>query len=262
MNRYRALAVPLVAAILAAQPPQFDAASVQPNATGRGPLNTVELNLGRSVVRASRGGRFRVSGVPVTLLIQVAYGMRDFQIAGTPSWANSDLYDISAKTQGNATFEQMQPMVGSLLTDRFQLKFHRETRSMPVYELVAATGGLKIATPTGGTCVTFNPDIPPLPGLANICGVVRSANGRIEGYGVPMLKLIELLTDRFDRTIVDKTGFTQTFDFDLNFTSDELNSPGTSISAALEERLGLRLQPAKGPVEVLVVDHLERPGAN
>jgi uncharacterized protein (TIGR03435 family) len=253
---YRALAIPLFAGILAAQSPQFDTAAVKPNSDGHGPLKPAELEFARAVARASRGGRFRLSGVPVNLLMELAYGVRDFQIADSPSWANSELYDISAKTQSNATYEQMQPMVASLLTDRFQLKFHRETRSLPVYELVAAKGGLKIATPRNGSCVTFNPNIPPLPGGANICGSVRSGNGRIEAYGVLMSKLIELLTDRVGRAVIDKTGFTQTFDFDLNFT------PENPISHTLEEQLGLSLQPAKGPVEVLVVDRLERPAAN
>ena len=82
---------------------------------------------------------------PVHLLIELAYNAKDFQIVGAPSWANSEGYDVTAKAEGNATFETMRPMLQSLLADRFKLRLHRETRDLPVYELVEAKGGLKIA---------------------------------------------------------------------------------------------------------------------
>lgn len=261
-----ALAVPIA---IRAQPPQvapkFDVASIKRNAGG-GPSNSVEIGLMRAIARASRGGRFHVPNASLHLLIQLAYDARDYQIVGEPSWAASDGYAVTAKAEGDVNFEQMRPMLQSLLADRFQFSFHRETRQLPVYELAAAKGGLRIAPAKAGSCVTRDPQGPTLPFGSKICGGERIGIGRIEGFGVTMPKLVELLSDRIGRTVIDRTSFRGAFDFQLDFAPEEAmgSDPGTapSIFAALQEQLGMRLESAKGPVEVLVIDRVERPAEN
>jgi|HubBroStandDraft_1064217.scaffolds.fasta_scaffold57886_2 bla regulator protein BlaR1 len=266
--------------------PKFDVASVKPvRGASNLPPDSVELNFLMPTARNARHGQFSVSNLPLRLLIQLAYNVRDFQVLGGPSWARSDRYRVDAKAAGNATYQQMLPMLQSLLADRFKLTLHRETRELPVYELTVAKGGFKIEAAKAGSCVTFDPNSPrpPLnpnrpPQPIDICGGVRRSilsvaparRDRIEAVGISMPKLIEMLSGEVGATVVDKTGFTEEFDFRLEFASEQTvgvgpedASPGDpSIFNALQEQLGLRLKPAKGPVEVLVIDHVERPSEN
>jgi uncharacterized protein (TIGR03435 family) len=222
----------------------FEVASVRPNENMR-QLNTVELNLLEAVGKGSSHGRFRMVGVPVTVLIELAYNLKDFQVVGSPSWANSDGYDISAKAEGDATFEQMRPMLQSLLADRFKLILQRETKELPVYELGVAKGGLKMVATKEGSCVSLNPDSPPappkpghFPAPLNICrGIRRQVVSvaperveRIEAIGISMTTLVEMLSNDVGRTVIDKTGLTEPFDVHLNFAHDRANTddPGTT----------------------------------
>jgi uncharacterized protein (TIGR03435 family) len=213
-------------------------------------------------------------------LIQLAYGVKQIQIVGAPSWAHSDLYRIDAKASSDATFEQMRPMLQSLLTDRFKLKFRREVREATVYELVIAKGGPRIEPVKAGNCVTVDPNGPLPPLGSKICGgftrgMMTNApeqKDRIQGFGIPMLELVEFLSDEVGRTVLDKTGLTGLFDVQLEFVPAKtlasslpaapVTFSGPSIFTALQEQLGLRLEPAKGPMEFLIVDHVERPTAN
>jgi len=219
----------------------------------------------------------------------VAYDVEDFQVMGGPSWASSDGYDVNAKAGGNATFAQMRPILQSLLADRFQLTLRRETKDLPVYELTVAKGGIKIAAVKEGKCVTFDPNHPPplpawqrRPPPLNICEGVRHSldvgperTETIEASGISMPRLTEVLSDDLGRIVFDKTGFREKFDVRLEFSPDEaekmrsheISAPpadqgGPSIFTALQEQLGLRLMPAKGPLEVLVIDHVERQSEN
>lgn len=171
-------------------------------------------------------------------------------------------------------------MLQSLLADRFNLTLRRETKELPFYELTAARGGLKIEAAKEGSCVTFDPNNPPPrpdPNRPfrplNFCGgvnrsVASAAPERrdlIEAAGISMPRLIEMVSDEVGRTIVDKTGFTGTFNLRLEFAPESAsgaNLSGPSISTALQEQLGLQLKSARGPVEVLVIDHAETPTAN
>jgi uncharacterized protein (TIGR03435 family) len=264
--------------------PKFDVASIKPSAE-RG-LMMVRALPGRLTARAS-----------VQLLMQNAYAVQPFQIAGGPPWINSDLYEIEAKAAGNAGHAQVLLMLRSLIEDRFQLQIRRETRELPVYALVAARSGLKLPAPKEGGCVSPPQDgLPPLPmgaggrmqppgqgqPLSSPCGGVlvslQPSGARMQGGQVPMAEFTRVLSMVLGRTVVDKTGFTGLFDVRLDFVPDEMtglmpppppdaggassdsNSP--PILAALQEQLGLRIEPARGPVEVLVIDHLERPSAN
>lgn len=267
---------------------KFDVASIKPESSDR-PPDEVELDVLRYRARGSGHGTFDVRNVPLHLLIQLAYNAKDYQIVGEPAWANSERYHVNAKTENSASFEQMRPMLRSLLAERFNLALHRVTKELPVYELRAAKGGLKTKK---ASCVSRDPNGPPpplpRPHGSELCGGVMSrmfpaGSSRLEGFGVPMSKLVEVLADRIGRTIVDKTGFSGTFNFQLDFSPEDAASipkpaptgaagperpiPGTNVQtptifAALQEQLGLRLQAGKGQVEVLVIDHVQRPSPN
>jgi uncharacterized protein (TIGR03435 family) len=260
---------------------KFDVASVKRNAKGGiAPTDIMALGLTKSMAQGSRGARFSIDNVSLNWLIQMAYNVKDFQVVGGPSWAKSDGYDIAAKAEGNASFEQMRPMLQTLLADRFQLTLRRENREFPVYELAVAKGGLKIAAAQPGSCVAFDPASPP-PFGSKICGgstrkILSGAperRDRIEASGIAMARLVEMISDEVGRTVIDKTGFTGTFNLQLDFAPDEgivsglgpspiANPSGPSIFTALQEQLGLRLESAKGPVPVLVMAHAERPSEN
>lgn len=255
---------------------KFDVASIKPASSAceasscppTGPPGEVELHVLRDRARGSSHGTFHVRNVPLHLLIQLAYNAKDYQIVGELAWANSERYDVTAKTENNASFEQMRPMLRSLLAERFNLALHRATKELPVHELTAAKGGLKTED---ASCVNRDPNGPPPPLGSKPCGGVRSrmfpaGSSRLEGFGVPMSKLVEVLADRIGRTVVDKTGFSGTFNFQLDFSPDDAasnpKSGSPTIFAALQEQLGLRLQAVKGQVEVLVIDHVQRSSPN
>jgi uncharacterized protein (TIGR03435 family) len=110
----------------------------------------------RRTASAAKNGRYTLQGISATTLsalIQAAYNVKEFQILEAPSWVNSDRYDVDARAPGAATFEQMRPMLQSLLADRFKLTLHRDTRKLPVYELVPAAKGLTIVPMKEGSCV-------------------------------------------------------------------------------------------------------------
>jgi uncharacterized protein (TIGR03435 family) len=248
--------------------PKFEVASIKLNTTTTIPLNVAFLRTAGA--GNAKNGRFWMLGdigaTPLTVLIQLAYAVNDLQLDGGPSWVRSDRYEVDARAEGPATFEQMRPMLQSLLADRFKLTLRRETRQLPVYDLMAAKDGLKIAAMNEGSCVTPEQAVPfgPLS-----CGGVRKqlAPQRqvLEVADIPMAKLIELLSDEVGRVVIDKTGFTDRFSFRLDFAPvgglqiAPSDSSVPSLFAALQEQLGLKLEPSRGPVEVLVIDSVERP---
>jgi uncharacterized protein (TIGR03435 family) len=242
------------------------------------------------------GGRLTATNASLKLLIQFAYAVHDSphslplmasQVVGGPTWIDSPGYDIEAKPEGNTDPKRTWLMLQTLLADRFKLALHRETRELPVYALTAAKNGFKLPAPKEVSCVSFPPGTPPryVPGKVD-CGYVpllqESTGLRMEGSKVHMADLIRELALVLDRPVLDRTEFTGEFDLNLSFTPDEAlmglpgfggpGDPGGSrietdpnlpnVFAALEEQLGLKLVPAKGPVEVLVIDHAERPTAN
>jgi bla regulator protein blaR1 len=271
--------------------PKFEVASIRPERSL--PMDPFTLNLLRHMGDGMRGGRFEMSA-PLTVLIQLAYKVKDLQVVGGPSWVSADWYHITAQAEGNATFEQMLPMLQSLLAERFKLTLQRETRELPVYELVPARSGLKITPAKAGSCVSLDPSTPP-PQLDpnkpfTPCGGVRRSvinpppdrQDRIEAWGLTMAKLTGILSDEIGPMVVDKTSFKEVFDVRLEFapnvplaavldapaTSDPgkpalaANPSGPSIFTAVQEQLGLSLLPSKGPVETLVISRVERPSDN
>jgi uncharacterized protein (TIGR03435 family) len=212
-----------------------------------------------------------IENISLLSIIRAAYGMfntLDDKFIGIPSWANNENFDIEAKVDDadvaefqKLNFDKRQLMVQALLADRFKLRAHHETRELPVYELVIARNGPKLQVS----------DANPVP------GDITTVRGRITGQNVVMYRLETALTRTLGRTVVDKTGLRGPYDFSLHWAPDDADtassqSPsgpvqgpdasGVSIFTAIQEQLGLKLVPAKGPVEVLVVDHVENPSAN
>ncbi len=209
---------------------------------------------------------FRITGLPLFSLVFSAYGIiMESQVSGMPGWVESDEYDIEAKVDADTAerwkklsdkerLKQERPMMQSLLVDRCKLKAHQETKELPVYNLVIAKDGLKMkeAPPTEGLVGTYT-------------------GSQITAKATSIGDLALSLSGTAGRIIVDKTGLTASYDFTLKWTTDDapklINGEfaldaGPSIFTALQEQLGLKLVPAKGPVETLVIDHMEKPSAN
>ena len=237
----------------------------------------------------SEGGSMRpwpgrlTATAPLRALIEAAYHVQPFQIVDGPAWIRSEQYEIDARATGNPDNAQIFLMLRSLLEDRFQLRIHRESREMPVYALVPARGGLKLSPPRDGSCVEG--EVPP-PGLGDPappprCGgmnvPLEAGSWHMRGGKVPMTEFVRVLSLGLGRTVTDQAGFSGVFDVDLEFRLDDTTvgwfgsppPPGAfptetaspSIFSAIQQ-LGLRLDSTKGPVEVLVIDHAERPSAN
>jgi len=166
------------------------------------------------------------------------------------------------------------PMLQALLEDRFRLKIHRETREVPVYELTVAKGGLKVPRFAAGSCTPIDWNRP-LPDqiqsqaekhcVDRVTG--RGANAILQLDGIGVAALIKIFLSRLDRPVIDKTGLTGLFDFHLEYAPGQAGPDGSdpvdmSIFSALQQQLGLKLTPAKGPGELLVIDHVERPSEN
>jgi len=270
---------------------KFEVASIKPNREGG---NRVMIGL-------RPGGRFNAEGVSVKMLITFAYGIRDYQLTGLPSWADSDRYNISAKPEGagpetppdpskipseaemKTQGEKTRAMVANMLEERFGLKIHRETKELPVYALVVGKNGPKLLDAKEG-----NPDILDFggrgrgPGPDDVKQVrrgegMRMGRGQFAGQEVTAATLATQLSTILGRNVIDKTGLTGKYDVKLSWTPDEsqpamLKDPtnaaastpdsGPSIFTAIQEQLGLKLDSQKGPVEIVVVDHIEKPTEN
>jgi uncharacterized protein (TIGR03435 family) len=249
-------------------------------------------------MRPLPGGRLREHNGSVIMLIGSAYRLRDFQIIGGPAWIHDVGFDIEAKGDANANRAQMMLMLQPHLEDRFQLKFHRETRELPVYSLVVARGGAKLPAPKEGGCVKLGETVPAgPPGSASLptCGGLNmlATGSGMHTYGgdIPMSELIANLAMVLGRPVLDRTGITTHFDVDFTFTPDDtaaglMANWGTvrghretvaasaaaaaegdpkaapNILVAVQERLGLKIESTKGPAEVMVIDHVEKPSAN
>jgi uncharacterized protein (TIGR03435 family) len=264
--------------------PTFDVSSIKPSKSD-----------GRNSVRnAPEPGRFRGVNITLRLLIANAYqlttGESVTRIIGSPNWIDSEHFDVEAKAEGNKSPDQMRLMLQSLLSDRFKLALHRETRQLPVYALVLAKPGkmgpqLK---PHSDDAKCVSPDAKAPPSLPRPGDALPAFCGEFAMFGAPpslreagnkitIAMLVEQLGNFVDRPIVDRTGLTGTFDATLEFafafrqggadgtanamiSSDPSGPP--SIFTALQEQLGLKLESQKGPVEVLVIDHVEEPSSN
>ena len=220
-------------------------------------------------IRMQSVNRFYAQGYSLQQLVAVAYSITPRAISGGPPWTDSDLFDILASTPGNVqpnTDEQMA-MLRKLLTDRFQLAFHREPKELPVFAITVAKGGPKLrpsAAPPGTLPYLINTVYPEEKGGVHV--ELPARNATIAQFAAMMQRAV------VDRTVVDETGLTGTYDFDLEWTPDESQFNGNlprsveptkpSLFAAMQEQLGLRFEATRGPVQTIVIDRVERPSAN
>jgi uncharacterized protein (TIGR03435 family) len=218
-------------------PKEFEVTSVKPQASG----DT------RGSIQPSPGA-FIANGVPLKLLIEIAYRVKDYQISGGPDWIEIDHYDISARAPAGfiPTGQQMQPMLQALLADRFHLKLHRETRELPAFALVVGKGGPKL------TASTFADSR------------INIGHGIFTGQKIDMAGLADALAMESDRTIVDQTGLSGQFDMTLKWNPDATDQDPSAISlfTAIQEQLGLKLEATKAPVEILVIDSVQKASEN
>jgi uncharacterized protein (TIGR03435 family) len=223
----------------------FDAASVKPH---KGEVTF-------SADPSPRGRRVTANASTLLDMITYAYGVRYDQISGAPNWANSDHYDIEATSEGQGplTASQAKEMTRSLLGERFQLKVHREAQEVPVYALVVGKGGPK-----------FKPAAADATGSSFTRGSEKGLH--MEATKVTMEGLARQLSSTTDRPVVDRTGLAGYYAFTLDwYPANRIPPPDMdvpSMFAAVQEQLGLRLEPSKGQVEKLVIDHAEKPSAN
>ncbi|HVY93134.1 MAG TPA: TIGR03435 family protein, partial [Bryobacteraceae bacterium] len=189
--------------------------------------------------------------------------------ADVPGWAKSERWDIEARGSGDTAPPEILRKLQSLLADRFHLRVHTETREMPVYALVIAKGGAKLP-PAREDCWDPTGGIPPPAPTARPCGGFNRQPNELLGARDTTANLAQVLAKTLDRTVIDKTGLTGSWDITLNWTPDELQQPDSlaandqsgSIFTAIQEQLGLRLESQKGPVDVLVIDTVEPASPN
>jgi len=209
--------------------------------------------------------RFVEKDYTLKLLIAAAYDLNPRTISGGPTWVESDHYDILAVTPGEVrpTHNEQMSMLRSLLADRFQLTFHREQKKFSIYELQVTKNGPKLKQSTAPA-----DDPPALISTVYPQRIVLPARNASMGDFVSLLQRAVL-----DRPVVDKTGLTGKYDFDLTWAPDETQfggeipaasaeAPSAPFFTAIQEQLGLRLEATKGPVEALVIDKVERPSEN
>jgi bla regulator protein blaR1 len=273
------LPVLLAVSVLAQQasaPLKFEVASIKPSSSDDR----------RVAMMFQPGGGFRASGATLKMLLAEAYGVREFQISGGPSWISSERFDITAKAERSAASEttpdalqqmtdaerktmqeQMAQRLQALFADRFQLVVHHERKEQKVYALVVGKNGSKLQQSQGGA------------GMRQ--GMMRMGRGSVEGQGVGLEALIRAISGQLGRPVIDRTGLTGRYDIKLQWTPDPgqnatalggalppgVEPPpsdpnGPSIFAALQEQLGLRLESEKAPVDLIVIDRVEKPSEN
>ena len=231
---------------------RFDVASVKPNRDG----DVLPRNL--SLVP----GGVRVTTLPLSTILWMSHRVQADQVVEIPSWARSESFDIIGKAPAGVplNMDNVSAMLRDLLADRFQLSTRRELRELPVYALVQQRAGavgprLKAS---GTDCMAGAPGGAPAapPPNPQACGATARP-GSVSVHGFPLLTLARLVGPTVGRVVVDRTDLTGTWDLEIEFSADQ--SDGPSLFTALQEQLGLKLEAARAPVEVVVIERLERP---
>jgi uncharacterized protein (TIGR03435 family) len=226
----------------------FDVVSIKPTVSNRngGPGPFVNTTAGRLFARGS-----------VQFFLQYAYGLQSFEVIGGPDWITSERFDIDAKQPtGHDDFARFPQMLRPVLAERFKLAIHRELRQMPAYALLLARGGSKM--------IAARPDDEP---------GTRGGNGQLVAKRMTMPSLASILSRMTSRAVQDRTGLTGAFSFTLTWTPDDFQKPdplgrppanaeAPSLFTALQEQLGLKLESTRAPVDIVVIDHIERPTEN
>jgi uncharacterized protein (TIGR03435 family) len=228
-----------------AKPIEFEVASVKAVPAGaRRPL----------YLRALPGGHLEISSLTPEAIIREAFGVKPYQLSGGPAWLQTERFDISARAEGNSSQDQVMAMLQTLLAERFKLKIRRESKEGNIYALVVAKSGPKLMPPTG--------DFPAIRIYRNTQPTEPGVSYTLKGEGASMALLAERLGEALMRPVLDKTGVARAFDFKLDYATDDNPDTGPSIISAIQEQLGLKLEAAKGPVETLIIEHIERPIEN
>jgi uncharacterized protein (TIGR03435 family) len=251
---------------------EFAVATIKPDKSASGSMRAHSTPDGYTITNAS-----------VQTLIQLAFGIQDYQILGAPDWFTSEHFDIEAKMDPAVAdaFQKLSPderkpkrlqMLQAVLIDRLNLKIHRETRELPIYSLVIAKNGPKLQETKRDPAT---PDVPVGRGGASVTTGTGNGPITLTVLHCPSADLASVFVPYAGRTVVNKTGLTSVYDFTLQFTPDDNSGVPTrtvgpsvpepiapSIFNAVQEQLGLKLESGKGPVEVTVIDHVERPSGN
>lgn len=236
----------------------FEVATIKPNAASDN----------RVGIRIEPGGRFNASGISVKALIGIAYNVRDFQVVNAPGWLGAERFDISAKAPDElgdrVPMEKIRPMIRALLEERFQLKTHRDTKEAAIYALVVGKNGHKLT---------------PAKAQSGQRGMMTMGRGGLNANGIGMPQLAQMLSQQLGRTVLDKTELSGEFEIKLQWTPEvghagglagppspdaapPTDNSGPTIFTAVQEQLGLRLESTKGPVEMIVIDKVEKPSEN
>lgn len=254
---------------------RFEVASVRPNNSGE---------QGGSL-RRQPGGRITAVNMPVETLIAFAYQVQAFVIVGGPDWIADDRFDIVAKFDGDpppvlpgSGPDVLRLAMQALLAERFRLSVHQEKRERDVYALLVARADRTLGPSLRRSVQDCSPETiraravapPSIGGPSVLCGM-QGAPGRLQVGGLPISLFTNALTALVQRVVVDRTGLVGSWDFDLTFEPVPVRRPGVpaelpvpdpdrpSIFTALREQLGLTLEATRGPVDVLVIDHVEHP---
>jgi bla regulator protein BlaR1 len=249
---------------------KYEVASIKPNKAG-----------GNSHTSRTADDEYTTSNATLMRLIRQAYGLSvrdksdDGRVVGVPNWAESESYDIDAKMESSVADElkklkpldrnlARQRMLQSLLADRFKLVVHTETKEFPVYVLTLAKNGPKIREAKAGDTYENGYKLPN--GKPSGAGFNSDEEGKVSAQGVTAENFAQWLSRQVGRTVIDKTGLTGRYDFALSWSVDEDESSASAgrpaILDAIQQQLGLKLESGKGPLEVVVVDHAEKPSMN
>lgn len=249
-----ALALPKLQAQTTPTPPTFDVASIRENKS--------DQHARSHIMSSPHDGRFTTINVPLNMLLKFAFNVPESQISGIPSALGAQKFDIEARA--NPTIDaqlskldsdqgrmQKQLMIQALLSDRFKLTWHNETRQLPVFNLVAIKSGSKLPE-SKSSGRTFN-----------------TRHGQLDDQGITTAALADQLAIELGRPVIDKTALNGRYDIALKWTPDDGGTPtpdspdsAPSLFTAIQEQLGLKLESTKGPVQVLVIDHIEEPSPN
>jgi uncharacterized protein (TIGR03435 family) len=220
--------------------PAFEVASIKQNRSG-------SLNSSNRMA----GERYRATNMSLVALLRSAYSVQAYQIAGHPRWAEVDRFDIDARIESGASAGAWPLMLQRLLADRFKLALHREQREAAIFTLLVTKDGPRLRPGDPSKCT------------GSSCGL-NATPTEIVGENVTMAELAVRLSRSLGTHVVDGTALRGHFDFKLTWPPDDQfagrGAPANpAIFTAIQEQLGLRLQPGKGPVETLVIDHAEKP---
>jgi uncharacterized protein (TIGR03435 family) len=241
--------------------PAFEVATIKPTAPDWS---------GARFIRMKTAHELEARNHALKTLLAAAYDLSPQAISGAPDWSVAEHYDIVAKTPGEArpTLDQQMAMLRRLLDERFRLVYHREQREMPIYSLTVAKSGPKLRTPASPAEAT--PQGPPALAFVIYPGV----GARLPARNATIGEFASVLQRAaLPRPVIDQTGISGRYDFDLEFVPDEgqfglaewkanPDHPVPGLFAAVEEQLGLKLEATRGPVNTLVVDKWEKPSPN